>query len=297
MNVELLKNERVEQFVVYCKKHRSLIDDSYLYDGDLNTFEPNDQNPTYVLIDHSDRIVGAASLVLDEYAVKSKKGRFRIFHCELEQKELYQMLLEEILKHTEELAKIFMFVPINNKSLDSCIKGLSFSVERYVFFLVRENTPVSDIYLLDEYVIKPFQHNLDEQKWCDVRNIAFATLTGNETPISPDDVNKMMLSKEHIEGGAMILYHNERPVGVIRGVNDEYERGPIMNIGPIAIIPEYQGKGLGRTLLRAMLLFSQKAKYSRTCLSVNADNERAKLLYVQEDFKEVEGLICYQYKL
>lgn len=84
---------------------------------------------------------------------------------------------------------------------------------------------------------------------------------------------------------------------MIRGSADEYEQSSIMNIGPIAIIPEYQGKGLGRNLLRAVLHVSKDKSYQRAILCVNADNERAKSLYLQEGFHQVEAVACYQYQL
>ena len=70
-----------------------------------------------------------------------------------------------------------------------------------------------------------------------------------------------------------------------------------MNIGPLAILPEYQGKGLGRQLLRASLQFAKENSYKRTILSVNGENERAQALYIQEGFKQVEGVTCYQFEL
>lgn len=70
-----------------------------------------------------------------------------------------------------------------------------------------------------------------------------------------------------------------------------------MNIGALAVIPEYQGKGLGRSLLRASLHFAKEKSYDRTILCVNADNERAKSLYLREGFKEAEAVVCYGYDL
>jgi mycothiol synthase len=138
---------------------------------------------------------------------------------------------------------------------------------------------------------------MDEAIWCEVRNAGFAKLRGSETPITPEMVTKMISSEDNIEGGSMILYHNDRPVGVVRGAKDEYEDSPIMNIGPLALIPEYQGKGLGRCLLRASLRLAKERSYKRTILCVNAENERAKALYIQEGFKQVEAVVCYKYDL
>jgi mycothiol synthase len=62
------------------------VDDSYLDDEELNYFEPNEENPTYIVLDKQDRIIAAASLIIDEYNRRGKRARFRIFHandCEL----------------------------------------------------------------------------------------------------------------------------------------------------------------------------------------------------------------------
>ncbi|MNW68105.1 ribosomal-protein-alanine N-acetyltransferase [compost metagenome] len=70
-----------------------------------------------------------------------------------------------------------------------------------------------------------------------------------------------------------------------------------MNIGPLALLPEYQGKGLGRVLLRAALHLSKNKGYNRSILCVNAENERAQALYTGEGFKQVEAAACYKYDL
>ena len=298
MKVLSLEKERVSDFVTYCKKHRREIDDSYLYDSDLEEFKVSDENPTYILTNVQDEIVGAASLVLDDYHKRGKRSRFRIFHSEIEDLQTYQMLLQELLKHTTDLDKVFLFIPVVNKKLTEMIEGLKFSVERYAFLLVREDLEVPEVNLPEGYELRPFRPGVDEENWRLVRNAAFATLKGSETPITTEGVAELLTHQDYIEGGMMILFHKGNPVGVIRGADDEYENAPIMNIGPVAITPEYQGRGLGRSLLRASLQFAREEKgYKRTILSVNGENERAQALYVQEGFKQVEAVACYHYFL
>ncbi|MEI4770263.1 GNAT family N-acetyltransferase [Psychrobacillus sp. FJAT-51614] len=297
MRIEELKNDRVNDFIEYCKKHRSELDDSFLYDEDLQSFEPTVENPTYIVMNElNDEIVGAVSLIMDEYHRNGKKARFRIFHTEIESFVVYSALMKAIMTHTKELEKVFLFVPFENKKLAEVIEGLKFNVERYTFVLVREDIEVPKYNLPKGYEIRKLQPG-EEETWCAVRNPSFARLKGSETPITPKMVNKMMTDKDHIEGGSMILYHGDKAVGVIRGTDDEYENAPIMNIGPIAIIPEYQGQGLGRILLRASLHFAKEKSYERTILCVNADNNHAKALYVQEGFKQVEAVTCYKYDI
>ena len=297
MKIEALKNERIKDFVEYCKEYRRVIDESFLYDEDLKEFKPDSENPTYIIVDEKDEIIAAASLMIDDYLRKGKKGRFRILHSKLNQLECYEMLLDAILEHTEGLDKVFIFSPIVNEELINALKALKFNVERYSYLLVREDLEVPEIILPEGYKIKPFQIGKDEGVWCQVRNAGFAKLLGSETPVTPDMIVKMNSGEDYIEGGAMILYHEEKPVGVVRAAKDEFEGLPIVNIGPLALTPEYQGKGLGRMLLREAVQFGKNKGYAKTVLCVNAENERAKSLYLQEGFKQVEAVVCYKYDI
>lgn len=292
-----LQTDRIEDFVAYCKKHRKQMDDSYLYDEDLKKFTPDAENPTYIMTNQHGEIIGAASLIIDDYHRRGKRARFRIFHSEIHDNVYYSLLLKALLKHTEGLDKVFIFVPLENKPLGEMMEQLNFSVERYAFLLVREDMDVPEISLPEDYSIRGFRPGQDEVIWCEVRNAGFATLKGNETPATPEMVAKMISGEDYLEGGMKILFHKDKPVGVVRGAKDEYEDAPIMNIGPLAILPEYQGLGLGRLLLRTSLQFAREISYKRTILSVNGENERAKALYIQEGFKQVEGVTCYYYDL
>ena len=208
------------------------------------------------------------------------------------------MLFDAILKHTKGLYKVYIFSPEVNKKLIYVILKLNFTLDRYSFILVREDLPVHEINLPEGYKIEPCKPVEDDEKaWCIVRNAGFAKLKGSETPITSDYVKNMLADEDNINGGMLILYHNKKPVGVIRGSKDEYEGTPAMNIGPLAIIPEYQGKGFGKILLRTILNFAKNHSYKLTYLCVNAENERAKSLYISEGFKQTEAAICFYFKL
>lgn len=297
MKLEALKNERIQDFIDYCKKHKSEVDESFLYDEDFKDFAPNEENPTYIVTDEQGKMTAAASVIIDDYNRRGKKGRFRIFHSEAGDSSSYAMLMQAILGHTEGLEKLFTFVPVINEKLMKAIERLKFNVDRYSYLLVREEPEVPEFSLPEGYEIRTFRLGRDEEAWCRVRNESFARLKGSETPMLPEQIAKMMKEDDNIEGGAMLLYHGNELVGVVRGTNDDYEGAPIMNIGPLAIIQEYQGKGLGRSLLRASMGFAREKGYERTVLCVNAENERAKALYIQEGFKQVEAVVCYRYDL
>ncbi|MEY2194372.1 GNAT family N-acetyltransferase [Neobacillus sp. BF23-41] len=240
------------------------------------------------MTDQQGDIIGAASLIIDEYNRRGKRARFRIFHSESDDATIFKELLVSLLQHTVGLKKVYIFIPLINKSLMSFMEQLDFLVDRYAFLLVREDLNVPVWFVPQDYSIKSFRPGEDEGTWSEVRNEGFANLKGNETPVTPEMVEKMVASKDYIEGGMKILYHLGKPVGIVRGADDEYENAPIMNIGPLAIIPEYQGLGLGRLLLRASLQFAREKNYNKTILSVNGENERAQALYIKEVFGKLK---------
>ncbi|MCO7174963.1 GNAT family N-acetyltransferase [Sporolactobacillus kofuensis] len=297
VTIDYLSNERIHDFVAYCKKHRMDVDDSYLYDEDLEHFEPDEENPTYILTDENDMIVGAASLLMDEYYQKSGRGRFRIFHCESNAYDQYQMLLNAIKQHTQALTELSLFIQTTNAEMMANVEKLQFTKWRYSFLLVKENLTPLPVALPEGFVIRPFQPGKDEDLWAEVRNSGFAKLLGSETPITANMVKKMVSESDYLEDGMLILYHGNQPIGIVRGADDEYEGAPIMNIGPLAIIPSYQGQGLGRAMLRSSLNFAHANNYSSAVLCVNGENERAKTLYTHEGFKQVESVVCYTYSL
>ncbi|WP_310832670.1 GNAT family N-acetyltransferase [Paenibacillus pedocola] len=297
MIIEKLDEVRKEEFLNFCRKHRNELDDSFLYEEDLAEYEPNAENPTYIALNPYGAIAGAASLILDDYSRRGRKARFRILHAETDDPEVYRELLQAVLQYTAGLDKLNIFVPtVNTGDMDK-LTAAGFTVERYSYLLVRDEEVLPETSIPEGYELRPFQPGVDEAVWCEVRNAGFAKLKGSETPATPDMVSSMIAGADYIEGGMLLLYHGGKAVGIVRGADDEYNDAPIMNIGPVALLPEYQGKGLGRVLLRAALHLSRNKGYTRSILCVNAENERAQALYTGEGFKQVEAAACYKYDL
>lgn len=296
MITEKLTIEKLDSFKQFCNKHKAEIDDSFLYPEDLESFCPSDENPTYIMIENGD-IVATASLILDDYNKRGKKARFRIFYSELNDRKIYATLLSCVLKHTNGLDSIFLFIPLTNPILSSLIADIGFYIERYSFQLVKDITGPKEYNVPDGYEIRPFKLEADAEVWCQIRNTGFANLKGSETPITVEMVKNMLTSPDYIENGLMILYHKKKPVGIVRGSDDEYKNSSIFNIGPLVIIPEYQGKGLGRMLLQAALSFAGSLHYKQAILCVNGENENAKSLYLSEGFQQVESVVCYKYDI
>lgn len=292
-----LSSERLEDFKAYCRKHRQEVDDSYLYEEDLAEFQIHEEHPTYLAVTEEGEVVGAVSIIADAYQRKGKQARFRILHSESGDPAVYRRLLDEIVKHGADLEAMFIFAPSVNPGLMEIVAQLGFQVERYSFLLVNEPLEPASYELPEGYGIRAFRPGEDEEAWCVVRNAGFAQLKGSQTPITPDMVAKYPAESDYLNGGMLFLVHEGRPVGIVRCADDEYLDAPIMNIGPLALLPEYQGKGLGRLLLRRALAFGRDNGYNRAILCVNAENERAKALYLQEGFKEAEYAVNYRLNL
>jgi mycothiol synthase len=297
MNIEILKQNRINDFINFCKKHRNNLDDSFLYDEDLEKFEPNNENPTYLLTNDNGNIIGAVSLIIDEYNRRGKKGRFRIMHSEVCEKNDYELMFKAILAHTQGISKFFLFIKEENKKTAEILHALNFQIERYAVLLQREDLDIIPPVFPEDYSLKTFRPGKDENAWCEVRNAGFAKLAGSETPITPDMVSKMLDSNNNLDGGLLILYHKDNPVGVVRA-SKEYENGETYTfIGPLAVKPEYQHMGLGKNLLRAALDYGKSQEMPKAMLSANADNFRALDLYFKEGFKKIECVICYNYPI
>ncbi|WBW94699.1 GNAT family N-acetyltransferase [Oceanirhabdus sp. W0125-5] len=297
MRVRKMNNDRIEEFVQYCKSYRGQVDDSFLYDEDLRDFTPDEENPTYILLNEQGIIIGAISLIIDSYNRKGKKARIRIFHSMYRNRESYSMLLEAALNEIEGIDKLYNFVNEDNSEVIKIIKSLGFEIERYSYCLAREKEDIAEVIFPKEYELRTLQFGWDEEDWCVVRNAGFEKLAGSEIPITPDWVSSLEGDELILEDGMKLLYHKEKPVGQVAMSREITEDKLYTFIFSLCVIPEYQGKGLGRKLLRAAINFGKSKGMPQSMLSVNAENENALRLYFQEGFKKIETMGCYNYRI
>lgn len=297
MTIEKLTAERLGDFLSFCKAHRADIDDSYLYDEDLQDFAVDGSNPTCVVL-QEDNIVGTASVLNSGYYQRGRKGRFRIFHVLPEcDNNLYARLLDRIRPDVPALDELYLFVRNDNARMRAVLESIGFGIERYAYFMVREPAPVLQPAWEDGYVLRPLVFGQDEADYCHVRNLGFAQLKGSQTPVTPDEVVQMKDRDDYIDSGIFLLSHRQEPVGVVRTALDIHDGEQVINIGPLALVPDYQGRGLGRKLLCAALSFGQSIGLAKSVLSANVDNENAVRLYLSEGFHTVEAVVCYSYRL
>ena len=83
----------------------------------------------------------------------------------------------------------------------------------------------------------------------------------------------------------MVVRHEDQMIGFIgASFNDEKKQSHITNV---AIIPEYQKRGVGSFLIQAILNKSKYINYQATTLEVRKDNEQAQKLYKKLGFQEI----------
>lgn len=295
MRVEAVSKANLEDFFTYCRAHRKAVDDSYLYEEDFAEFLLGEDNPTYLVME-KDEVIAAASLVIDDYHRRGRRARFRIFHSEKADQGIYQELLDALRPSIDSLDYVFVFVPEEDSQTANIIKRLGFFIERSSYMLIRDTSKQLAMPELPESLsLQMFRPGMDESHYVTVRNRGFENLLGSQTPLLEEQVSKMIKDQDHLPEGMLLLFDGDQAVGIVRGTDDEYEGEPIVCIGPLAIIPEYQGRGLGRYLLRAIIKSAAEMGYKRVYLSVNAENDGAKALYLKEGFTQEEAIHCYRF--
>lgn len=291
-----LTNEYLNEFKNYCILHRKDHDETYLSDEDIEEFMIGNENPTTLSINNG-RITGVCSFVIDEYQLKSNKARARIFLCESNKQEEYDALFKALPSFPKTVNSIFLFIPSNKKETFQAFLSLDFSVERYSSVLVRTNKEPLDFSFPEDYSLDLYKSGIDDNDYLFVRNAAFKHIKGSEAEMTKDMLIKQMNESNILNNGTFILRYKEKAVGLI-SMSIENEDGKNYSfVSPIAIVKEYQGKGLGKDLLRAGIKAGAENGYNDCMLSVNFENENAVKLYLNEGFEKIVDMVCLQYTM
>lgn len=294
MRVEKLNDNKVNDFIDYCKKHREEVDDTFLYDADLEKFNVNEGNITYVLMDENcDDIIGAVSVITNLNYLEERKSRFRIFHSKAANIEAYDMMLKSLLNDIEDTDRIFIFANGKDEKSDEIFKELGFSIERYSYVLIKDDLNDVEPAFSQELKLREFKLGRDEKDWCDVSNAGFKNIKGS-TVKTPDMFEGM---DEKDAKGMLLLYCNEIPVGHVQVSEEVEEEIKYAFISSLCVNPEFGGKGFGRNLLRAGLNYGKSMGITKGMLTVNAENNKALDLYLKEGFRIEESMICYNYNI
>lgn len=295
MRVDRLGYERVEDFIRYCKKYRANPNDEGLSDIDLEGFEVNEENSTYILMDDNKIIKGVISLIIDDFHKTGRIGRLRIFHSIENEIDNYKIMLRAILQEIEEVDKIFIYIDQKNEKMAEILTALQFKIGGYSLTMIREDREVPKATFPEGFELRTFKENRDEVDWCKVRNIGFP----EDAPRTPENVCLYWKSEPqcHLEDGMMLLYHKEEAIGTIRA-SVEFESGEKYTyISVVCVNPEYRGKWLGKNLLRAAIAYGRSQGISKAILCVDVENENALNLYLGEGFRKYKSSVWYEYKL
>jgi mycothiol synthase len=290
-----LNEENYNVFISYCKKHRDVLDDSYLIDWELDRFKISEyENPTFLALVNND-ILGVSSLLTNEYLLRGNRARFRILHTMIDDINVYRNLLLETEKTVSHLKELVIFSKYDNSKLNEIYIELGFIIDRYIFILIHND--LTNVRIKDQpenYYIKPMNFQTDCETYRQIRNDGFKDLKGSEIPMSTDEVSNLSERDDYIPDGIFILYHQKNPIGIIRTYKELHNEETVIGIGPIAINYEYRGKGLGQYLLNYALAFGNTLGYKKAILNVNADNENAVNVYKKTGFELGESFISFK---
>ncbi|HJY63964.1 MAG TPA: GNAT family N-acetyltransferase [Ignavibacteria bacterium] len=292
MKIKALGIEDVPAFRDYFKKYSFEQDESFPPTVD---YIPRIDEPAILLIDDNADIAGAAVLMLHKEYKEAKTGRFRMFHCIRKEAELYRVLQNEILKYTKGLNDIYCFVEDFRTDTKDVWEKLGFKIKRYSFALKRDVLNFTPPEFPEGFTLKTFRHGIDEQAWCDIINESFANMQGH-VHLYPSKIDEWKNDPSFLAEGMKMLWHGNEPIGTMAVMKENENGEDVAFIEAVGILNSYQGRGLGKNLIRAGLEFSMDSGFNNVMLSVNAENERAADLYVREGFKKEALIICYHLK-
>ncbi len=294
MKVCYLEERRIGDFIDYCGRYCKEHDESFLPD---KSFKPDAENPTYLLLDDHDAVIGAVSLIITHGFKSSRKGRFRILHTVPRSLEAYRLLTDAILQHTKDIDNIYLFIQENRKEdVGLILETLEFAIQRYAWYLERPCRGGAEPEFPEGYALRPLRWDQDEPVWQRINAITFAKLAGH-VDMAVEDVKKLREEETHLDAGMLLLWKGDVPVGTIR-ITKELENGEhIAFISGVGVLPEYQGKGLATNMIRHALVYGSLLGLRKCGLSVNAENDRAANIYLREGYQKLETVICYNKRL
>lgn len=87
-----------------------------------------------------------------------------------------------------------------------------------------------------------------------------------------------------------LYYVNEEKVGMFKLIRLQHRTSHIAYLGGVAIAPEFTGKGLGTSMINAIIEMARQKNIRRIELSTSIANERAAQLYQKCGFQR-EGIL------
>lgn len=292
MNVVKLTEKNIPAFKQYFKQYSHEQDES---NPPLDDFTTGENDPVYLLVNGSE-IRGAAALMLHPEYREVRQARLRMFHTADGDYLSYLKLLNSILLHTSGLTSIYGFIEDNYSNIAKIWEDLGFESRRFAWILIRDTKEFTGPQFPEGYELRTFRDGIDEEHWCSIINDAFGHSLGH-VRMTPERLEHWRLDPAYINGGMKLLWHNDTPVATLSMTKEEHKGEDLIFIEAIGVAGDYQGKGLGKNLLRTGIQYAADSGSPGVMLSVNGENDKAADMYFREGFKKEALYKCYYFDI
>ena len=114
---------------------------------------------------------------------------------------------------------------------------------------------------------------------------------GGGAPLDPDARRRLIPAlREQTHALVLLAFDDAQVVGVATcffGFST-FSARPLLNVHDLAVLPDFQGRGIGRALLLAAEEHARARNCAKLTLEVREDNRRARSLYQQRGFRDFE---------
>jgi len=213
-----------------------------------------------------------------------------IFHSVTSHVEACRSLLRAMKDMISEIDAVYLFVS-PEQLIQRILEEIGFSLERYSFILKRKREKVS-LVIPEEINFIDFDPETHGEIYCNIINSAFAQIAGH-LDIDQEWLRRFILRSIIPSSRIQLLIKVNEPIGMFFS---EVNEDGLLEIGPLAVLPSFQGQGYGRLLLRKTLLLSLDLGLE-SVLSVNSENEKALSLYTEEGSEKGQTKVCCKFAL
>ena len=278
-------------FVEWALAHGAEHDESYTQPPDLEAF-PGDAEVAVLAFGAEGEVVGAASLMVEGFR-REDLGRFRILHA-IEPAAYEPMVHWVVQRAPGDVSHVFAFLPEGAEAA-GVLTEVGFAPTRYAVILERAPVGGSDAHLAADVpsgvMIRPACVG-DAAAWADVANAAFCGYPGRYD-MTEERAAALLGDERVVPAGSLLAVREGRPIGLVSVWRDEAPGTRIAEIASLAVVPDAQGLGIGRALLRAGVARARDTGYDRVSLSTSTTNAPALSLYTSEGFEVVEVRVCW----
>lgn len=123
---------------------------------------------------------------------------------------------------------------------------------------------------------------------------------GQNEPLSPETRASLATRlREHPGARVLLAFEDERAVGVAVCITtfSTFAAKPALNVHDLAVLPGFQGRGIGRALLAEVESVARARGCCKVSLEVHDTNEGAKRLYRELGFGPWDPTTLSLYKL